>query len=888
MRTLALWSTGLVKRRAGRLAAAAAGIALAVAMLASLGSFLAASKATMTHRAAGSVAVDWQVEVQRNGTPATITKALSAFSGTVKAMPVGFADTKGLTATAGGTTQTTGAGKVLGIPGGYPKTFPGSVRLLTGSSTGVVVAQQTAANLHVAPGDKVKIARAGLSPFTVTVAGVVDLPQADSLFQVVGAPPQSQLQAPPDNVVLLPLSTFHAAFDPLARSRPDLVTTQIHVRRSHVLPADPSAAYTTVTQQANNFEAAVSGAGVVGDNLGAALGAAREDSLYSQVLFLFLGAPGALLAAALTSAVAGTGANRRRKEQALLRTRGTSQTALLRLIVVEAAVIGVLGSVAGLGVAAAIGATMFGSPRFGASTASAMGWAVASVLVGLAVAAVTIVAPARRDLREATAMQARLSVGRPRRPVWMRFGLDFLLLAGSLAVFYATSRSKYSLVLAPEGVPTISVSYWAFLGPALLWISLALLSWRVADMILDRGRPLVSRLLRPAAGNLSSTVASTMHRQRRALTRSAVLVGLAISFAVSTATFNSTYRQQAEIDAQLTNGADVTVTESPGANVQPSAAAALAKVPGVKAVQPLQHRFAYVGADLQDLYGINARTISDAVTLQDPYFQGASASEVLSRLNARPDGVLLSSETVNDFQLSLGDTVNLRLQNGQTQKFTTVPFHYVGIVNEFPTAPKDSFLVANSSYVARQTGSTAVGAFLVNTGGQGSKQVATRIQRLVGTTAKVTDIQSSRNLVGSSLTSVDLSGLTRVELAFAIALVAASGGLVLALGLAERRRTLAIASALGATPRQLKGFTIGESAFVAIVGLLAGGLAGWGLSEMLVKVLTGVFDPPPAHLAFPWAYLSLVVVCSVGAMAMAAVLSSSRARQRVNEQLREL
>ena len=42
------------------------------------------------------------------------------------------------------------------------------------------------------------------------------------------------------------------------------------------------------------------------------------------------------------------------------------------------------------------------------------------------------------------------------------------MLAGGL-VFWLTGRGGYQLVLAPEGVPTISVSYWAFAGPALLW-----------------------------------------------------------------------------------------------------------------------------------------------------------------------------------------------------------------------------------------------------------------------------------------------------------------------------------------------------------------------------------------------------------------------------------
>ncbi|MDQ1386396.1 MAG: putative transport system permease protein, partial [Actinomycetota bacterium] len=67
----------------------------------------------------------------------------------------------------------------------------------------------------------------------------------------------------------------------------------------------------------------------------------------------------------------------------------------------------------------------------------------------------------------------------------------------------------------------------------------------------------------------------------------------------------------------------------------------------------------------------------------------------------------------------------------------------------------------------------------------------------------VNDVTSTHKVVASSLTAVDLSGLTKVELAFAIALAAASTGLVFALGFAERRRTFAITNALGAKSRQL-------------------------------------------------------------------------------------
>lgn len=109
---------------------------------------------------------------------------------------------------------------------------------------------------------------------------------------------------------------------------------------------------------------------------------------------------------------------------------------------------------------------------------------------------------------------------------------------------------------------TISVSYWAFLGSALLWLGAAMLLWRIANLALTHGRRPLARLIRPLTGRLAQTGASSMSRQRRPLARALVLLALAISFAASTATFNATYQQQAEADAQLSNGADVTVTES--------------------------------------------------------------------------------------------------------------------------------------------------------------------------------------------------------------------------------------------------------------------------------------------------------------------------------------
>jgi putative ABC transport system permease protein len=179
--------------------------------------------------------------------------------------------------------------------------------------------------------------------------------------------------------------------------------------------------------------------------------------------------------------------------------------------------------------------------------------------------------------------------------------------------------------------------------------------------------------------------------------------------------------------------------------------------------------------------------------------------------------------------------------------------------------------VANADYVAQATGSNTVGAFLVDTGATNVSAVADDIRGLVGTSATVTDIESSRRIIGSSLTAVDLNGLTRVELGFALALAAAATGLTLWLGLNERRRTYAIAAALGANRKQLGSFVWAESAVVTGAGIVLGAIGGWALSIMLVKVLHGVFDPAPEQLSVPWLYLLAVLAVAIGSTIAAAI-----------------
>ncbi len=71
-----IWLSGLVRRRAGLMLPATLGISLTIALLAILGIFINSSAATMTQRALGDVAVDWQIEIANGASPVAVEKLL--------------------------------------------------------------------------------------------------------------------------------------------------------------------------------------------------------------------------------------------------------------------------------------------------------------------------------------------------------------------------------------------------------------------------------------------------------------------------------------------------------------------------------------------------------------------------------------------------------------------------------------------------------------------------------------------------------------------------------------------------------------------------------------------------------------------------------------------
>jgi putative ABC transport system permease protein len=889
MRTAAPLALGELLRAPGRTMVRIVTLAAAVGLLGAMVLFVGHSLGTMTGSAVRSVPLDWQGPVGSHRAAVAVAGRVARQPGVAAAVPAATAPFAGVEhASPNAGTIRSGAGSILAVPPGYLAHLH-TFRFLRGSLQpgGIVFDQQLAATLQVQPGDTVALTpRRGVEPVRLRVTGIALVTAPDQLFQPLNPLLGPAPAQPPADIAILPLATFASKVAPRlptissaagASAVPGSQTgTQWQVQ-AQVDPAalggSPAHAFQRATQIRNRIERSLPGQVVFVDNLADNLSSAAGDALYAETLFIMLAVPGALVALGLAYLAALGTAERDRRSLALFRARGARRRDLLAVAVLESLVLGLAAGI--IGTAVALAAVHLSGAAGGIGTGrvlATLGICVALAAAGAAAARIG----AGLAVWRGSVGDARRSVRREGRMLWQRLYLDVVALAAAGLVYWLTVRTGFSAVVNPDSNPTLSLSVYMFLAPALLWIGAALLLVRL------RGR-LVAWVVRRAAGGRASTptgfLLASAGRRGAAINRGLLVLGLLLAFGVNLGIFVATYDQQARVDAQRTLGADVVATAPAGVVARDGLVQQVAKVPGVAGVSAVDHSYAYVGPDLQDTFGVDPSTLTRGTSLRDSYFVGGTAAQMLDRLASTPDGVLVSKETITDYSLRLGDLLRLRVLDHQSGRFRIAPFHVVGVVQEFPAAPKDSFMVANLRYLRNVTHDPGPNVVFVRATGDATT-VARRIAAATrGSGTTVDDIDHQTAQTASSITTVSLDGISRIEEAFVLVLAAATIALFVAVGLAERRQELATMVALGASLRRAAAFLWSEAALVLAAALGLSALLGWLLAEMLVAMLQHVFDPPPDRLAVPWTFLAALGGAAVAGGLAAAALAVSRIRR---------
>src|SRR5439155_7883397 len=208
--------------------------------------------------------------------------------------------------------------------------------------------------------------------------------------------------------------------------------------------------------------------------------------------------------------------------------RGASRRDLITLAATGGAVSGLLAGAVGTGVALL-------AVRFVVRGAGAIGPVRALVTLGICVALAVAGALAARLGAGLTAFRgsvsdARRPVLRSGRPLWQRLYLDVLALAVSGLVYWLTARTGFSAVVNPDSNPTLSLSVYMFLAPALLWLGATLL------LVRARGRA-AAWIARKVAGERARTTTgfllASAGRRGAAINRGLVVTALLLAFGVN-------------------------------------------------------------------------------------------------------------------------------------------------------------------------------------------------------------------------------------------------------------------------------------------------------------------------------------------------------------------
>jgi putative ABC transport system permease protein len=872
-------------------------LAAAVALVGAMILFVGHSLRTMTSSATRSVPLDWQGPVGSREAAQRVAREVSHQPGVLEAAPAATARFAGAEHVKPGVgTIRSGAGSILAVPADYSAHLH-TFRFLRGSLRPgeVVFDQQLAATLQVEPGDTVTItARAGRPAERFRVSGIALVTAPDLLFQPLNPLLGPATAQPPADIAILTLGSFARVMGPQLPTIasggglpgiPGAGGTQWQVQAQvdpRQLTGGPAHALGQATGIRNRTQSSLPGQVAFVDNLSESLTTAAGDALYAETLYIMLALPGALVALALAYLSALGTVESDRRELSLLRARGASRRGLVALAVIESLLAGVAAGV--LGTAIALAALRIVHVSHGPLTPLHV-LAAVGTCVGLAV----LGAAAARLGAGASALRGTVGEGRrlrrPGKPLWQRLYIDVAVLAVSGLVYWLTARTGFSAVVNPDSNPTLSLSVYMFLAPACLWLGAALLLVRLRGALLER---LARRATGTRPRTLPGLVLASAGRRSSAINRGLLLVGLLLAFGVNLGVFAATYDQQARVDAQLTLGADIVVDAPAAAVGRHHLDRTIARVPGVVGTTALAHSYAYVGPDLQDTFGIDPVTLTQGTSLRDSYFVGGTAEALLRQLSAHRDGILVSRETITDYSLSVGDLLRLRVLDRATGKLRVARFHVLGIVQEFPSAPRDSFMVANLEYLLSVTHDPGPNVVLAKTHGDPAV-VARRVAHVARPAgANVKDITTQTAQTVSSITTVDMSGIARIEEAFAVLLAAAAMALFVLLGLAERKREFATMASIGSSVREISAFLWSEVAIVLAGGLALAALLGWLLAEMLVAMLQHVFDPPPDHLAAPWSFLiALAAAALVGAAVATAAASLRLRRLPLGEILRE-
>ncbi|MGW2639396.1 ABC transporter permease [Streptomyces sp. NPDC001348] len=551
----------------------------------------------------------------------------------------------------------------------------------------------------------------------------------------------------------------------------------------------------------------------------------------------------------------------RTREIGLMRAIGSSRKQVNRSVLVEALLLGVVGSVLGVGagVGIAVGLMkLMGKIGMHLSTDDlTVAWTtpVIGLLLGVVVTVLSAYLPARRA-GKVSPMAALRDAGTPAdgRAGWIRALIGAVLTgAGGLSLFVAANADK-----AKAG------SSWLGLGIVLTLVGFVVIGPLLAGGLVRVLGAVLLRIFGPV-GRMAERNALRNPR-RTGATGAALMIGLALVACLSVV--GSSMVASATDQLDKTVGTDFIIMGDNGATVVPQAVKAVKATPGLARVTEYRTTKAdYTTPDGKTLKGTD-------ITAADPtYASDLRKKTIAGNLKDAylPDSMSVHEKFAKAHGIHIGSKITVAFEHGSTARLTVRAItssdevidqgaKYTSIATLAKYVPAKEMPLDQLVFASAKDGQQATAYKALKSALHGYPQYTVRDQ---------TDYKKAlKDQIGQLLNMI--YGL------LALAIIVAVLGVVntLALSVVERTREIGLMRAIGLSRRQLRRMIRLESVVIALFGALLGlGLGlGWGATAQKLLALAGL-----NVLDIPWPTIIAVFAGSAFVGLFAALVPAFRA-----------
>lgn len=741
----------------------------------------------------------------------------------------------------------------------------------------VAISSDTAGSAGLAYGSQTKIVYPSAGVQDVTVTGIFDLDDSQAGALVLGLDPDvviSELQAQGTSTDTIPRIKVYGSANggaALTEKQQQDLADAINA----ALPADSQA--TAVTGQSHRDE--------LNKSYSKQLGFIQPLILIFAVLALFVGS--FIIANTFTMIVRDS-----MRGYALLRSIGVSPGQIFATVIIQALLLGLVGSgmgvVLGWGIVEAIVAILAaqGTP-FTASAAPTMPIILLAFAVGIAVSLLGATLPARRAAL-APPIQAMNETTNPEPPVTRRaIGGIVLALLGGLCWWFALAIAHTSDTAAgptpwsalngigvgwPLGVGVgLLVVGVIMLAPALVRPFGAVLGWLPAHAFRVTGRLAVRNLSR--------------QKRRTANTAAALFVALAIVGCIGVVTSSVKASVSDIVDnnlqadyvlsansVRIPNAALDQVRQLPDvADVETTSVAMGVKVSGVPDPMPVF---------------VTDRGFADTVIAPDSWegdFYGTlddSTRVVVGETTASKygwhvgDAIELTSDGVTMAAAEAAQQQAQQAQEAARQSSRTATYTIGAIAKGVPWSSNIWIDATQADELGESNALVTPSAFVTLRDGTDADAARDDLENIVRPYYTIS-VMSHDEYKSATSSMVDQVMLGMYAL-LALSLVIAIFGIVntLMLSISERTREIGVLRAIGTSDGQVRGMIAIESTLISIMGTVLGLVAGVAAGAEI----RGCYSTMGMSvLSIPWRQLALFLVCSVLVGILASLAPARRA-----------